>query len=67
LKGRSSCADQIWIMDRYKDGSSSLLNLKDFDLGENLDIEEAFIQGRFEGVPVTNVTDVIRARNQYNG
>lgn len=67
LKEDVSKRDQIWIMDRYKDGSSSLNNLTRFSPRLDLNLEKAFLQGKFEGVPVTNAAEVIRARSEYHG
>ena len=54
-------------MDRYKDGSSAIKNLTMFSPRLDLNLEKAFLDGRFEGVPVTNLAEVIRARGEYNG
>lgn len=67
LKEDVSKRDQIWVMDRYKDGSSSLNNLAKYSPRLELNLEKAFLQGKFEGVPVTNVAEVIRARSDYHG
>jgi len=67
LKEHMSKRDQIWVMDRYRDGSSAINNLTKFSPRLDLNLEKAFLDGRFEGVPVTNVAEVIRARGEYNG
>ena len=44
--------DQIWLMDKQEDSSSSLVSLADFkDVDENTRIAEWYMAKRFGGVP----------------
>ncbi|MCR9155569.1 MAG: ATP-binding protein [Bacteroidetes bacterium] len=47
--------DQIWFVNKKVEGSSELYSLSDFkDFRENMDLEKAYLQGRFESIPVIN-------------
>ena len=45
--------DQIWFVNKLKDGSSDLYSLYDFsDFRDTMDLEKAYLRGRFDAVPV---------------
>lgn len=47
--------DQIWFVNKRKDGSSELYSLADYsDFREKMDLEKAYLQGRFDSVPIIN-------------
>lgn len=44
--------DQIYFVNKREDGSSELYSLFDFkDFRENMDLEKAYLQGRFDAIP----------------
>lgn len=44
--------DQVYFVNKRKDGSSELYSLFDFkDFRENMDLEKAYMQGRFDAMP----------------
>jgi hypothetical protein len=44
--------DQIYFVNKRTDGSSDLYSLFDFkDFRENMDLEKAYLQGRFDAIP----------------
>ena len=44
--------DQVYFVNKRQNGSSELYSLFDFkDFRENMDLEKAYMQGRFDGVP----------------
>ena len=44
--------DQVYFVNKRKDGSSELYSLFDFkDFRENMDLEKAYMQGRFDAIP----------------
>lgn len=47
--------DQIYFVNKKDDGSSDLYSLYDFkDFREKMDLEKAYLQGRFDAVPYIN-------------
>jgi len=47
--------DQIFFVNKRDDGSSDLYSLYDYkDFRENMDLEKAYLQGRFDAVPYIN-------------
>lgn len=47
--------DQIYFVNKTSDGASDLYSLFDFkDFRENMDMEKAYLQGRFDAVPYIN-------------
>ena len=45
--------DQIWFINKKDDGGSDLYSLYDYsDFRENMDLEKAYLQGRFDSVPI---------------
>lgn len=44
--------DQVYFVNKRQDGSSELYSLFDFkDFRENMDLEKAYMQGRFDAIP----------------
>ncbi len=44
--------DQVNFVNKRQDGSSELYSLFDFkDFRENMDLEKAYMQGRFDAIP----------------
>ena len=44
--------DQVYFVNKRKDASSDLYSLFDFkDFRENMDLEKAYLQGRFDAIP----------------
>jgi AAA15 family ATPase/GTPase len=44
--------DQIYFVNKRSDGSSDLYSLFDYkDFRENMDLEKAYLQGRFDAIP----------------
>jgi hypothetical protein len=44
--------DQIYFVNKRADGSSDLYSLFDYkDFRENMDLEKAYLQGRFDAIP----------------
>lgn len=50
--------DQVYFVNKREDGSSDLYSLFDFkDFRDTLDIEKAYLQGRFDAIPsISNLT-----------
>ena len=50
--------DQVYFVNRREDGSSDLYSLFDFkDFRDTLDMEKAYLQGRFDAIPaISNLT-----------
>lgn len=47
--------DQIYFVNKKSDGSTDLYSLFDYkDFRENMDVEKAYLQGRFDAVPFIN-------------
>ncbi len=47
--------DQVYFVNKLNDGSSDLYSLFDFkDFRENMDLEKAYLQGRFDAIPYLN-------------
>lgn len=47
--------DQIWFTDKKSDGSTDLYSLYDYnDFRDTMDLEKAYLQGRFDAVPIVN-------------
>ncbi len=47
--------DQIWFVDKKEDGGSELYSLYDYnDFRDNMNLEKAYLQGRFDSVPIVN-------------
>ena len=45
--------DQIYFVNKKTDGSTDLYSLFDFkDFRENMDVEKAYLQGRFDAIPI---------------
>lgn len=52
--------DQIFFVNKREDGSSDLYSLFDYkDFREKMDLEKAYLQGRFDAVPYINVFEKI--------
>ncbi|MCH8533880.1 MAG: ATP-binding protein [Flavobacteriaceae bacterium] len=47
--------DQIWFVNKKKDGGSDLYSLYDYsDFRDTMDLEKAYLQGRFDSIPIIN-------------
>ncbi|MEM6265082.1 MAG: ATP-binding protein [Bacteroidota bacterium] len=45
--------DQVWFVNKTKSGNSELYSLYDFsDFRDTMDLEKAYLQGRFDSVPI---------------
>jgi len=45
--------DQIWFVNKKKDGGSDLYSLYDYsDFRDTMDLEKAYLQGRFDSIPI---------------
>ena len=50
--------DQVYFVNKRQDGSSELYSLFDFkDFRENMDLEKAYMQGRFDAIPYIDVVE----------
>lgn len=50
--------DQIFFANKKDDGSTDLYSLYDYsDFRETMDLEKAYLQGRFDAVPIVNRTE----------
>ncbi len=50
--------DQIWFVNKKEDGSSDLYSLYDYkDFRDSMDVEKAYLQGRFDAVPIIDNSD----------
>ncbi len=43
--------DEVWLLQKDKDGASELYSLSDFKIRPDLDIRKGYLQGRFGAVP----------------
>ncbi len=51
--------DQIYFVNKQNNGSSDLYSLFDYkDFRENMDVEKAYLQGRFDAVPYINDSEL---------
>ena len=47
--------DQTWFVNKLADGSTDLYSLYDYsDFRDTMDLEKAYLQGRFDAVPIVN-------------
>lgn len=47
--------DQIWFVNKKEDGGSDLYSLYDYsDFRDTMDLEKAYLQGRFDSIPIIN-------------
>jgi AAA15 family ATPase/GTPase len=47
--------DQIWFVNKKKDGGSDLYSLYDYtDFRDTMDLEKAYLQGRFDSIPIVD-------------
>ena len=47
--------DQIWFVNKKEDGGSDLYSLYDYsDFRDTMDLEKAYLQGRFDSIPIVN-------------
>ena len=47
--------DQIWFVNKKEDASTDLYSLYDYsDFRDTMDLEKAYLQGRFDAVPIVN-------------
>jgi len=47
--------DQIWFVNKKEDGGSDLYSLYDYsDFRDNMDLEKAYLQGRFDSIPIVD-------------
>lgn len=47
--------DQIWFTNKRPDGATDLYSLYDYsDFRDTMDLEKAYLQGRFDAVPIVN-------------
>ena len=45
--------DQIWFVNKKDDGGSDLYSLYDYsDFRDTMDLEKAYLQGRFDSIPI---------------
>lgn len=45
--------DQVWFVNKTEDGNSDLYSLYDYsDFRDTMDLEKAYLQGRFDSVPI---------------
>lgn len=44
--------DQVWLTEKDKGGATHVYPLSDFNINDNTDIETAYLEGRFGGVPL---------------
>lgn len=50
--------DQIYFVNKKEDASTDLYSLFDFkDFRENMDVEKAYLQGRFDAIPIIDDSD----------
>ena len=50
--------DQVWFLNKLKDGATDLYSLYDYsDFRDTMDLEKAYLQGRFDAVPVITGTE----------
>lgn len=47
--------DQIWFVNKKEDGGSDLYSLYDYsDFRDTMDVEKAYLQGRFDSIPIVD-------------
>ena len=47
--------DQIWFVNKKRNGGSELYSLQDYgDFRDTMDLEKAYLQGRFDSVPIVD-------------
>lgn len=47
--------DQIWFVNKKEDGGSDLYSLYDYsDFRDSMDLEKAYLQGRFDSIPIVD-------------
>lgn len=47
--------DQIWFVNKKDDGGSDLYSLYDYsDFRDTMDVEKAYLQGRFDALPIVD-------------
>lgn len=47
--------DQVWFVNKQEDGGSDLYSLYDYsDFRDTMNLEKAYLQGRFDAVPIVN-------------
>lgn len=47
--------DQIWFVNKKEDGGSDLYSLYDYsDFRDTMDLEKAYLQGRFDSIPIVD-------------
>lgn len=47
--------DQIWFVNKKNDGGSELYSLYDYsDFRDTMDVEKAYLQGRFDSIPIVD-------------
>ena len=47
--------DQIWFVNKKEDGGSDFYSLYDYsDFRDTMDLEKAYLQGRFDSIPIIN-------------
>jgi hypothetical protein len=52
--------DQIWFVNKLNNGSSELYSLYDYnEFRDTLDLEKAYLQGRFNSIPIVNEPNII--------
>jgi uncharacterized protein len=52
--------DEIWLMERDKEGSSHLSNLAEYKVGEGTNLEIGYLNGRFGAIPqVGNIDEML--------
>jgi hypothetical protein len=58
--------DQIYFANKKNDGSTELYSLYDYsDFRDTMDLEKAYLQGRFDAVPIVN-DSVIQLKRLLN-
>ncbi|MDR2642588.1 MAG: AAA family ATPase [Planctomycetaceae bacterium] len=51
--------DEIWFVQKDKDGSSRFYSLSDYKINHSVDIENGYLNGRFGGIPfLSNLKDL---------
>ncbi|MGN7611367.1 AAA family ATPase [Magnetococcales bacterium HHB-1] len=51
--------DEIWFLDKNIEGNVQAISLADFDFPQHVDMQRAFLQGRFGGTPmIDNLVDM---------
>jgi len=59
--------DQIFFANKKEDGSTDLYSLYDYsDFRDTMDVEKAYLQGRFDAVPLINDSQV-KLKTLFNG